>query len=146
MFLCVLFGVSLSKFPRPAITNCSKFASLNNRIYCLTVLDPEVWNWGGGEGRTASAGTRGESFLEFSIILWPPAFFVSVSRTVISASVFTWLLPSVSVFSLSVSCKTLVIGYKAHFNPGWSHVKIFIVTAFAKTLITNKVIVWGTRG
>ena len=143
----MLFGVSLSKFPRPAITNCSKLASLNNRIYCLTVLDPEVWNSGVGSTALLLQALEENPSLSFPASCGP--------RHSLSQSAELWFLPlsshgvfpgSLSVFSSSVSYKTLVIGYKAHFNPGWSHVKIFTVIAFAKTLITNKVTVWGTRG
>lgn len=41
--------------------------------------------------------------------------------------------------------KTLVLGFKALPNPGWSHLEILTLVTFAKTLIPNHIIFWNFR-
>ena len=136
----VLFGLPLSKFPKVAITNYNKFTGLNNRIYSLTVLEPEVCNWGVGRATLLLKALQENPSLPFPVSGGPWHSLSWVSRTSASASVFTW--PSSLCLCLSSPYLFLIRHLSLDFGPtliqddliSWS------LIAFAKTLIINKVI------
>ena len=119
-------------------------------IYSFKVLEPKVWNQGAGSLPFHLKPLQENLSCLFQLLVSPKVVWLWQHSSSLCLHLHKLPLGAsiVSLFGILFFfwpfIKTLVIGFRIHPNPRWSHLEILTLIISAKAFIPNKITYWGS--